>query len=209
MTDRQLRDEVMTLLLAGHDTTALALTWAWVLLARHPDAEARLHANIDAEVGRRVPTAADVARLSYVEQVVSETLRLYPTAWVIGREAIRDTQIGGQPVARGTTLLMSPWVIHRDPRFYDAPDEFRPERWSDGLAARLPRYAYVPFGAGQRVCIGSAFAQLEATLLLTTLAQRFRLELADPSQPVEPLPVVTLRNRRPVLMKLLARPAAS
>ena len=209
MTDRQLRDEVITLLLAGHDTTALALTWAWVLLAQHPDAEARLHANIDMAVGGRAPTAADVARLSYVEQVVNETLRLYPTAWVIGREAIRDTQIGGQPVARGTTLLMSPWVIHRDPRFYDAPDEFRPERWSDGLAGRLPRYAYVPFGAGQRVCIGSGFAQLEATLLLTTLAQRFRLELADPSQPVEPLPVVTLRARRPVMMKLSARPTAS
>ena len=209
MTDRQLRDEVMTLLLAGHDTTALALTWAWVLLAQHPDVEARLHAEIDAAVGRRAPTAADVARLSYVEQVVNETLRLYPTAWVIGREAVRDTHIGGQPVARGTTVLMSPWVIQRDPRFYDAPDEFRPERWSDGLAGRLPRYAYVPFGAGQRVCIGSGFAQLEATLLLTTLAQRFRLELADPAQPIEPLPVVTLRARRPVLMKLSARAAVS
>jgi cytochrome P450 len=209
MTDRQLRDEVMTLLLAGHDTTALALTWAWVLLAQHPGAEARLHAEIDAAVGRRLPAAADVARLSYIEHVMNETLRLYPTAWAIGREAVRDTEIGGQPVARGTTVLMSPWVIHRDPRFYDAPDEFRPERWSDGLATRLPRYAYVPFGAGQRVCIGSGFAQLEAMLLLTTVAQRFRLELADPSQPVEPLPVVTLRARRPVCMKLSARPPAT
>ena len=206
MSDRQLRDEVMTLLLAGHDTTALALTWAWVLLAQHPAAEARLHAEIDAAVGRRLPNAADVARLSYVEHVVAETLRLYPTAWAIGREALRDTEIGGQPVARGTTVLMSPWVIHRDPRFYDAPDEFRPERWSDGLTARLPRYAYVPFGAGQRVCIGSGFAQLEAALLLTTVAQRFRLELADPTSPVEPLPVVTLRARHSVPMRLSARP---
>jgi cytochrome P450 len=205
MTDRQLRDEVMTLLLAGHDTTALALTWAWVLLAQHPAAEARVHAEIDAALGERLPSATDVARLSYVEQVVTETLRLYPTAWAIGREAVRDTQIGGQRVARGTTVLMSPWVIHRDPRFYDAPDEFRPERWSDGLAARLPRYAYVPFGAGQRVCIGSGFAQLEAALLLTSVAQRFRLALADPTSPVEPLPVVTLRARHPVPMKLTAR----
>lgn len=205
MTDRQLRDEIMTLLLAGHDTTALALTWAWVLLAQHPPTEARLHAEIDAALGGRLPNAADVARLSYAEHVVTETLRLYPTAWAIGREALRDTEIGGQPVARGTTVLMSPWVIHRDPRFYDAPDEFRPERWSDGLAARLPRYAYVPFGAGQRVCIGSGFAQLEAMLLLTTIAQRFRLELADPASPVEPLPVVTLRARHPVPMRLHSR----
>ena len=205
MTDRQLRDEVMTLLLAGHDTTALALTWAWVLLAQHPPADSRLHAEVDAVLDRRLPTAADVARLSYVEHVLTETLRLYPTAWAIGREAVRDTTIGGERVPRGTTILMSPWVIHRDPRFYAAPDEFRPERWADGLAARLPRYAYVPFGAGQRVCIGSGFAQLEAVLLLATIAQRFRLELADPAQPIEPLPVVTLRARQPVRMKLSAR----
>jgi cytochrome P450 len=205
MTDRQLRDEVMTLLLAGHDTTALALTWAWVLLAQHPPAEARLQAEVDAVLDGRLPTAADVARLSHVEHVLTETLRLYPTAWAIGREAVRDTTIGGQRVARGTTVLMSPWVIHRDPRFYDAPDEFRPERWADGLAGRLPRYAYVPFGAGQRVCIGSGFAQLEAVLLLASIAQRFRLELADPAQPIEPLPVVTLRTRQPVRMKLSAR----
>jgi cytochrome P450 len=202
---RILRDEVMTLLLAGHDTTALALTWAWVLLAQHPAAESRLHAEVDAVLDGRLPTAADVARLSYVEHVITETLRLYPTAWAIGREAVRDTTIGGQRVPRGTTILISPWVIHRDPRFYEAPDEFRPERWADGLAARLPRYAYVPFGAGQRVCIGSGFAQLEAVLLLATIARRFRLELADPAQPIEPLPVVTLRARQPVRMTLSAR----
>ena len=205
MTDRQLRDEVMTLLLAGHDTTALALTWAWWLLAKHPQAEARLHAEIDAVLAGHLPTAAHAATLSYVQNVMNETLRLYPTAWAIGREAVRDTEIGGQPVAKGTTLLMSPWVIHRDPRFFDNPDEFRPERWSDGLAQRLPRYAYVPFGAGQRACIGASFAQLEATLLLATIAQRFQLELADQSRPVEPLPVVTLRPRGRVAMVLRAR----
>lgn len=205
MTDRQLRDEVMTLLLAGHDTTALALTWAWVLLAQHPQAEATLHAEVDAVLGGRPPTAADTFQLSYVEHVVTETLRLYPTAWVIGREAVRDTEIGGQPVAKGSTILISPWVLHRDPRFFDQPEEFRPERWADGLVQRLPRGAYLPFGAGQRVCIGSAFAQLEAMLLLATIAQRFKLELTDRTGPVEPLPVVTLRARHPVMMTLRTR----
>jgi cytochrome P450 len=205
MSDRQLRDEVMTLLLAGHDTTALALTWAWVLLAQHPRAEAKLHTEIDTVLGGRPPTAADTFQMSYVEHVVTETLRLYPTAWVIGREAVRDTEIGGQPVAKGSTMLISPWVLHRDPRFFDRPDEFDPERWADGLVQRLPRGAYLPFGAGQRVCIGSAFAQLEAMLLLATIAQRFKLELTEPIRPVQPLPVVTLRARHPVMMTLRAR----
>ncbi len=204
MNDRQLRDEVMTLLLAGHDTTALALTWAWTLLARHPIAERRLHDEITAALCDRAPSPADVPRLTYAEHVITETLRLYPTAWAIGREALRDTEIAGQRVARGTTVLISPWVLHRDPRFWDEPTAFRPERWSNGLAQQPPRFAYVPFGAGQRVCIGASFAQLEATLLLTTIAQRFRLELVDPSQPIEPWPVVTLRTRGDVRMRLRA-----
>jgi cytochrome P450 len=139
--------------------------------------------------------------------VFAETLRLYPTAWAIGREAIRDTTIAGQRVRQGTNVLMSPWVIHRDPRFYDEPDAFRPERWADGLEKRLPRFAYVPFGGGQRVCIGSSFAQLEATLLLARIAQRFRLALANPDHPIEPLPVVTLRPREAVPMRLIQRAA--
>jgi cytochrome P450 len=205
MTDRQLRDEVMTLLLAGHDTTALALTWAFVLLAQHPEAEARLHAEVDQVLDGRTPTSADVGRLPYVEQVMMETLRLYPTAWAIGREAVRDTQIGGERVPKGTTVLLSPWVLHRDVRFFDEAQVFRPERWADGLAQRLPRFAYVPFGGGQRVCIGSSFAQLEASLLLATIVQRFRLSLAEPDRPIEPLPVVTLRPRRAIPMRLGAR----
>jgi cytochrome P450 len=207
MTDRQLRDEVMTLLLAGHDTTALALTWTFVLLAQHPAVEARLLAEVDGVLGGRPPTAADAPHLPYTEQVFAETLRLYPTAWAIGREAIRDTTIAGQRVRKGTNVLMSPWVIHRDPRFYDEPAAFRPERWADGLERRLPRFAYVPFGGGQRVCIGSSFAQLEATLLLARIAQRFRLALANPGQPIQPLPVVTLRPREAVPMRLIQRAA--
>jgi cytochrome P450 len=202
MDDRQLRDEVITLLLAGHDTTALALTWAWVLLARHPHVVARLASEIDSVLGEQPPTSADAPRLRYAEHIVTETLRLYPTAWAIGREALHDTEIGGQPVRKGTTLLISPWVLHRDPRFWDEPETFRPERWTHGLPRQLPRFAYVPFGAGQRVCIGASFAQLEGVLLLTTIAQRFRLELADPSRTVEPWPVVTLRTRGEVRMRL-------
>jgi cytochrome P450 len=205
MSDRQLRDEVMTLLLAGHDTTALTLTWGFTLLARHPLVERRLHDEIGAALGDRPPSPADAPRLTYAEHVVTETLRLYPTAWAIGREALRDTHVGGQHVARGTTVLISPWVLHRDIRFWDEPEAFRPERWSDGLANQLPRFAYVPFGAGQRVCIGASFAQLEALLLLTTIAQRFKLELVNPSQPVEPWPVVTLRTRGDVHMQLKRR----
>jgi cytochrome P450 len=205
MDDRQLRDEVMTLLLAGHDTTSLALTWAFVLLASHAQVDAALHVDVEAVLGGRNPTAADAPLLRYADRVVTETLRLYPTAWAIGREALRDTSIGGRPIRRGTTVLMVPWVMHRDPRFFDDPEAFRPDRWADGLAERLPRFAYLPFGGGQRVCIGASFAQLEATLLLATIAQRFRLEFAEPEQQVVPWPVVTLRTTADVPMRLVPR----
>jgi cytochrome P450 len=201
MQDRQLRDEVMTLLLAGHDTTALALTWAFVLLAQNPAAAQPLYDELE---GDRRLTPEDARALPYTDRVVTETLRLYPTAWAIGRETLRDTTIGGRPVRKGTTVLIVPWTIHRDPRFFEAPDEFRPNRWTDGLAERLPRFAYVPFGGGQRVCIGSSFAQMEATLLLATVTQRFKLALA-PNERVEPWPVVTLRTKADVPMRLIAR----
>jgi cytochrome P450 len=205
MTDRQLRDEVMTLLLAGHDTTALALTWALVLLAQHPAAASALMAEVDRVLSGRLPGSSDVPELHYAEWVIMETLRLYPPAWAIGRETVRDTHIGGQRIDKGTNVLASPWVLHRDARFFDEPQAFRPERWADGLATRLPRFAYVPFGGGQRVCIGSSFAQMEAALVLATIAQRFRWSLAQPEQPVLPQPVVTLRPREPVPMILSAR----
>jgi cytochrome P450 len=206
MTDRQLRDEVLTLLLAGHDTTALALSWAWYLLARNPEAEARLWAELDEVLDGRPPTVADVPRLRYAEAVISESMRLYPPAWTMGRKALRDTTVGGYPVRRGTTLLMSQWVIHRDPRFFEEPDRFQPERWVDGtLARKLPRFAYFPFGGGQRICIGNTFAMLEAVLLLASIAQRYRLTLVDPDQPVTPLPVITLRPNGGVAMRLQSR----
>jgi cytochrome P450 len=206
MTDKQLRDEVMTLILAGHDTTALALNWALVLLAQHPSVAERVQQEVDEVLAARPPSTDDLPRLRYLEHVVTETLRLYPTAWVIGREAVRDTTIGGQRVAKRTTVLMSPWVVQRDARYFEDPDAFRPERWADGsLLRRLPRFAYAPFGGGQRVCIGSTFAQVEAMLLLASITQRFRLSLLHPDMPIEPLPVVTLRPRRPVQMRVAKR----
>ncbi len=205
MTDRQVRDEVITIMSASYDTTALALTWAWVLLAQHPAVAARLFANIDAVLGERLPTASDLARLPQVKQVVTETLRLYPSTWAIGREAVNDTWLGGQRIRKGTTVLLSPWLLHRDARFFDQPAMFRPDRWADGLAERLPRFAYAPFGGGQRVCIGSEFAQLEVALVLTTIAQRFRIALNNPTRAPEPMPVLTLQPRGGVPVTLAPR----
>jgi cytochrome P450 len=205
MTDRQVRDEVITIMSASYDTTALALTWAWVLLAHHPAVAERLFANIDAVLGDRPPTAADLTRLPQVKQAVTETLRLYPSTWAIGREAVKDTWLGGQRIRRGTMVLLSPWLLHRDARFFDQPATFRPERWANGLAERLPRFAYVPFGGGQRVCIGSEFALLEIALVLTTIAQRFRVELSDPTRVPHPMPVLTLKPRGGVPVTLAPR----
>jgi cytochrome P450 len=146
-----------------------------------------------------------MSRLSYVEHVVFETLRLYPSAWAIRREAVCDTEIGGQRVAKGTTVLLSPWVLHRDPRIFSEPLEFRPERWSDGLAASLPRLAYLPFGGGQRTCIGSGFALTEAMVILTLITQRFRVELVESSRTVTPVPVLTLQPSGDVLVRLTKR----
>jgi cytochrome P450 len=192
MTDRQLRDEAMTLFLAGHETTALALSWTWALLAQNPMAEEALLAEVQTVLNGRLPTVEDWPKLRFTEYVVTEAMRLYPPAYVIGREALADCDIGGYPARRGTTALMSQWVVHRDPRFFDKPDEFRPERWADGLAQRLPKYAYFPFGGGPRLCIGNTFAMMETTLVLATIAQRYRFTLA-PGHQVAVQPTFTLR----------------
>ncbi len=192
MTDRQLRDECMTLFLAGHETTANALSWAWYLLARNPEAEARLHEELDRVLAGRSPTFADLPHLTYTDSVVNESLRLFPPAWMPGREPIEPVDLGGYPIARGTTIFMPASVIHRDPRWFDDGDAFRPERWADGLLQRIPRYAYFPFGGGPRICIGNNFALMEAALVLATIAGRYRLRLA-PHAVVEPLASMTLR----------------
>jgi cytochrome P450 len=192
MTDRQLRDEAMTLFMAGHETTANTLAWSWYLLALHPDAEARLHAELDEVLGDRPPTVDDLPRLRYADAVITESLRVYPTVWLIGREAASSCDLGPYRVPKGMTMWMSQWVLHRDPRFFDDPESFRPERWDDDLARRLPHYAYFPFGGGPRVCIGNSFAQMEAVLLLAAIARRYRLTLA-PGAHVRAIPTMTLR----------------
>jgi cytochrome P450 len=201
MSDRQLRDEAMTLLLAGNDTTALALTWTWYLLAKHPEVEAQLHAELDTVLGERVATPDDVAHLPYTAKVFTEALRLYPPAWLLGRTAIRRVAIGKYEIASGDTVLFSPYVTHRNPRYYALPYAFRPARWP---IADLPKFAYFPFGGGARVCIGEPFALLESVLLLATLARRWRLRLdQDAALTIEPF--VTLRPSGPLVMHLEKR----
>jgi cytochrome P450 len=204
MSDAQARDEAFTLIVAGHETTANTLTWAWHLLAHHPRIEAELHAELDRVLAGRAPTFADLSALSFTEAVVKETLRLYPAAYITAREPQEDVRIGPYRVPSGHTILLSPYITHRDARWFDAPDDFKPERWLGDLEKRLPRLAYLPFGAGPRVCIGNAFAMMEARLILATIAQRFRLRPADQSA-VYVDPLVTLRPRGGLRMVVEAR----
>lgn len=192
MTDRQLRDEMMTLFLAGHETTANALAWTWYLLALHPEVEARLLAELRDVLRGRTPTVADLPRLSYAEHVVLESMRLYPPVYAFGRRALRLCELGGYAIPADTTVFMSQWVVQRDPRFYDRPEAFDPGRWADGLARRLPKFAYFPFGGGPRVCIGNTFALIEAVLVIATMLPRFHFTLV-PGHPVKLQPVITLR----------------
>jgi cytochrome P450 len=206
MTDRQLRDEAMTIFLAGHETTANALSWTWVLLAQNPDAEARLHAELDAVLQGRSPSLDDLSHLRYTGHVITESMRLYPPAWGMARVAIEDTEIAGYPIPSGCGVSLAQWVVHRDPRWYDEPDKFRPERWEGDLMKRLHRFAYFPFGGGPRQCIGNSFALMEATLLLATMAQQFSIRLA-PGHPVVPMPTITLRPRHGIQATLHRRPS--
>ncbi|HEY3170450.1 MAG TPA: cytochrome P450 [Thermoanaerobaculia bacterium] len=204
MSDAQVRDELVTLFLAGHETTAIALSWTWYLLAHHPLVKDRLLKELFEELDRRPATVSDLPRLPFADAVVKEAIRLYPPAYVLGREALADCEIGGYPIPAGATVFMSPWVMHRDPRWFASPEKFLPERWLDGLAARLPRFAYMPFGGGPRVCIGDRFATMEAVLVLATVARRYRLERISDAE-VVPFPSITLRPEGGVWMKLSLR----
>jgi cytochrome P450 len=204
MTPKQLRDETMTLFIAGHETTAQMLAWTWYLLSQNPAAEARLHEELRDVLAGRSPDPADLGKLPYLYALMHEVLRLYPPAYIVARTSIEPSQIGGYDFPAGATILMSQWVMHRDPRFYDDPDAFRPERWLDGLADKLPAGAYFPFGDGPRRCIGQGFAMLEAAIVIATLAQRFQFRLV-PGHPVEPEPLVTLRPRHGIRMTLHSR----
>ena len=205
MTDRELRDEVMTLFMAGHETTALALTWALHLIAGTPGAQEALERELDGVLGDRpTPTTADLSALRYTEATILETLRLFPPAYAISREAAQATTIAGHPVAKGTLAFISVWAAHRNPAQFEDPNAFRPERWLDGLARRLPHGAFLPFAEGPRKCIGAAFAMQEAVLVLATIASRFRLAVA-PGPAVIPRAALSLRPASQVPLSLQAR----
>ena len=207
MNDRQLRDEVMTLFLAGHETTALTLAWSWYLLGTNPESERKFHAELDEVLGGRAPTAADLPRLKFTEQIAKESMRLYPPAYGLGREAINDCEIGGYHVAAGTQVFMFQWATQRDPRFYDEPLEFKPERWTEDFIEGLPRYAYFPFGGGPRACIGASFAMMEIILCLATIGQKFLLELV-PDHPVSIYPAMSLRPKDGIKVQVRNRKQA-
>jgi cytochrome P450 len=204
MTDLQLRDEALTLFLAGYETTANALTWTWYLLSRHPEAEAALHAELDAVLDGRTPTPEDLPRLTVTRQVLAESMRLFPPAWVIGRQPLEAFEVGGYRIPAGAIVMMSPWVIQRDPRFWPDPLRFDPGRWTPEAEAARHRFAYFPFSAGPRKCIGEAFAWTEGILVLAALASWWRARLV-PGHPVEPEPLITLRTRHGMRMSLEAR----
>lgn len=204
MNDQQLRDEVMTIVLAGHETTSVTLSWAWYLLAQHPDVTAKLHAELDTILGGRTPTLDDLPLLSYTRMVIDETLRLYPPAWTIARQVAEDTELHGYVIPKGSPIVMSQYVTHRHPDFWDDPERFDPGRFTPERVAQRPKFAYFPFGGGPRICIGNNFALMEAHLLLATFAQRYTLELV-PDHPVVPEPTVTLRPRYGVHMTIQAR----
>ncbi|MFP5233264.1 MAG: cytochrome P450 [Acidobacteriota bacterium] len=204
MSDELLLDEALTIFLAGHETTANALTWSWYLLAQHPEVEEKLYEEIEDVLQGKQPTPEDVLKLRYTGEIFREALRLYPPAWIIGREAVTGYRLGSTEVPAGSTLLMSPYAMHRDPRFWNSPESFLPERWADPLAANRPKFAFFPFGAGTRVCIGEHFAISEGVLLIAVIAQQWRLHLV-PGQEISPEPQITLRPRRSIHMRLEKR----
>ncbi|UCG25221.1 MAG: cytochrome P450 [Chloroflexota bacterium] len=205
MDDQQIRDEAVTLFAAGHETTSNALTWTWYYLAQHPDVEASLHGELRAVLNGRAPTVTDLRDLPYTEMVLKESMRLRPPAWILnGRTTLQDTTIGGYTIPAGGTVFVSPYQLHRLPEYFPDPERFDPERFSPENEKKLPRYAYLPFGAGPRICIGNSFAMMEARLVLAAVAQRFCLEMV-PGQTVEMSPLITLSPTGGLRMKVTAR----
>jgi len=205
MSDAQLRDEVMTLLIAGHETTANALSWLWYLLDRHPDEQERLRAELAAATGGRPPTVADLPQLPRLKAVIHETLRLYPPVWMFDRRALGPDDLAGTKVSAGDLVIFCPYAIHRLPELWPDPEAFRPERFEAGHEEQKNKFAYLPFSAGPRTCIGNSFAILESQIIMGTLLARFRARLADPA-PITPKPRVTLRTSRAVVLRLERAP---
>jgi cytochrome P450 len=204
MTDLQLRDEAMTIFLAGHETTANAMAWTWYLLAQHPDVEARVHAEIDTALGGRIPGADDLPLLPYTRMVLAESMRLYPPAWIVGRRAIGPFDANGYTIPARSIVLLSQYTMHRDARWFPDPERFDPERFTPERQAARPKFAYFPFGGGPRVCIGEQFAWMEGLILLATIAQRWRLRLV-PDHPIALQPIITLRPKHGIRMIVEAR----
>ena len=204
MGDRQIRDDVVSLLLAGHESTCVALSWTWYLLAQHQECEEMLHAEVDAVLGGRLPTVEDLPALPYSRMVLEEALRLYPPAWSFSRNALADDEIGGYHLPAGSMILLCPYTTHRHPAFWEQPEVFDPLRFRPERATARPHYAYFPFGGGPRLCIGNAFAMMEAHLVLATVAQHYRLCLGANVR-VEPEPLITLRPRGGLPMTLAQR----
>lgn len=204
MTAKEVRDQVVTIFMAGHETSAQALSWSWYLLSQHPAAEAKLHDELAATLGGRAPRYDDIGKLRYTRMVLEESMRLYPPAHTISRSPIAADEVLGQRIPPGAEVLIVPWLLHRKPSLWENPDRFDPERFAPERAAERPRFAYIPFGGGPRICIGAAFAMAEATLILATIAQRYRLRL-KPGFPVEPQGLITLRPRNGLRMLLERR----
>lgn len=205
LSDEEVRDQVMTLFFAGHETTANALTWTCWLLARHPEIEAALHAELAQALAGRKPTFADVPQLVLTEQIIRESMRLYPPVWALARRALEDLSFGGEAIPRDALLVASPWISHRDPRWYPEPDVFRPTRWTPEFRAALPRFAYYPFGGGARSCMGENYAWTEFILIIATLASRWKFAPTEDSHLVAPHGRITLHADRPVRLRLVQR----
>jgi cytochrome P450 len=208
MSDRQLRDEVLTFLLAGHETTALALSWTWHLLSQNPQVEEKMHAELRQVLGKRSPEVADLPALLYTERVIKEAMRLYPPAWSLARTAVSDFELRGYTIPAGANIVMSQWIMHRNPKYFRDPEAFDPDRWLEPAMQKLPKFTYFPFGGGPRICIGNTFALMEAALLLATVAQRFHLR-ALAGHRVIPSPSFTLRPKHGLVMTLARREAAA
>ena len=204
MTDLQVRDEAMTIFLAGHETSANAMAWSWYLLAQHPEVEARFHAELDAVLKGRAPRMDDVPSLPVTGRIFSEALRMYPPLWAIGRRALEDCEIGGYPILKGSVVLLSSYVTQRDARWFPEPTKFDPERWTPEARATRPKFSYFPFSAGSRACLGEAFASMEGVLCLAALAQKWRLEIVA-GHPIALQPQLTLRARHGIKMRLVPR----
>lgn len=204
MDDKQLRDETLTMFLAGHETTANSLIWTLSLLSSHPEVRRRLEAEVDSVLEGRVPASADVRALPYTEKVIKESMRLFPPAWTVARRSVEDTEIGGYPVPRGSFVILSPYLMHRHPELWENPLGFDPDRWDTEAVKNLPRFAYFPFGGGPRLCIGKPFAMMEAVLILAMITQRYRLD-REPGYPLEPEALITLRPKNGLKMRLIRR----